>query len=125
MSQRVGLLAVFFALGLAGCGGDDSADSDPEVASPTCPNGEDRRATLFDLVENPKGETTPAAAVEVFLRQEGGDANPQDFEPVDEGGNAKATFSYSDGEFELARLYVEQFERGWIVVSYEYCQGAI
>jgi len=35
MSHRVGFLAVLFALAFAGCGGDDSADSDPEVASAT------------------------------------------------------------------------------------------
>ena len=128
MSHRVGFLAVLFALAFAGCGGNDSADSGPEVASATrtCPNGEDRRAALRDLDANFKGETTPADAVEVFLRQKGGDANSEDFEPVDGTQDERdATFAYSDGEFELARLYVKQFERGWIVISYEYCQGAI
>jgi len=129
MNQRVGLLVVFFALGLAGCGNGDSADSDPEADSASitaCPNEEDRRVAIYDLGPNPDGENTPEAAVEVFLRRKGGDATLEDFSPVNATQNeSKVNFVYSDGEFKLARLYVEQFERGWIVVSYEYCQGAI
>ena len=129
MSHRV-FLVVLVALGFAGCGGgDEREDPEPGAASAstaTCPNGEDRRTTVYDLGRNPDGEATPGDAVEVFLRQKGGDATADAFEQLGASENEKhATFVYNDGDFELARLYVKQLERGWLVVSYEDCQGAI
>lgn len=130
MSHRTGFLALLVVLGLAGCAaGDDREDSDSGTASAstaTCPNGGDRRTTVYDLGRNPDVEATPIHAVEVFLRQKGGDAITDDFEQLGASENEKnASFVYSDGDFELARLYVKQLKGGWLVVSYEYCQGAI
>ncbi len=47
-----------------------------------------------------------------------------DFEVLKEN-EKRVTYAYSDGESELVRLYVDQLDRGWFVISYEYCQGAI
>ena len=99
----------------------------PDAASgpkKTCPNGEDRRGVIYDINAEAEGELTPSAAVDVFLRREGDDANLDDFELIEEN-ETKATYAYSDGEFELVRLSVRKLPFGWFVDSYEFCQGSI
>ena len=129
MSHRVGLLVVIFALALAGCGGDDPSDSapDPTSASTTCPNGEDSKGADYDVGENPRiREATAVGAVTVFLDQTGSDLSADDFEPLDKANDdRKATFVYNDGELDLARINVRQLEGGWVVDSYEFCQGVL
>lgn len=127
MSHRVRFVVVVLALALAGCGGDDPSDFalDPASASTTCPNGEDSKRADYDVGENPRiREATAVGAVTVFLDQRGSDLSTHDFESLDRANDdRKATFVYNDGEFDLARINVRQLEGGWLVDSYEFCQG--
>lgn len=130
MRSFAAVVSALLALGLGGCFGSDDEADESEAATPTrgvCPGGEeDFRVAKRDLGENPQGESTELGAVETFLRGKGGDATASDFEPI--GGtqdDRKATFVYTDGNFELARLFVKQFRSGWLVISYEYCKGAL
>jgi hypothetical protein len=40
------------------------------------------------------------------------------------GAARKANFSYSRDRFELVQVYAEHLERGWLVISYDFCRGA-
>ncbi len=103
---------------------EDNRGSSP--AANRCPDGEHPRATIYDLDSDAIGERTAIAAVEVFLRQQGGDATIENFELIDGTKNQRTVrFVYRDAEFTLARLYVERLEQGWFVLSFENCKGAV
>lgn len=70
------------------------------------------------------GKRRPWAQSRFSLDQRGSDLSTHDFESLDRANDdRKATFVYNDGEFDLARINVRQLEGGWLVDSYEFCQG--
>jgi hypothetical protein len=111
------LLAASTCLILIGClGADDGSGG--------CPNGEEPRVTVFDLGENPRGAPSARAAVGRFLRDRGSDLTAGSFELVETDAHT-ANFTHNGGGTQLARLYVERLDRGWLVISYEACVGAL
>jgi hypothetical protein len=124
-------IAVVASVGLIGCLGDDDQPAQPSAEAGTaldCPGGDDDlRSASFDLGENPQGVPSARGALERFLLSRTSDLSADAFERTDGGSGAprKANFSYSRGESRLADIYVERLERGWLVISYDYCRGII
>jgi hypothetical protein len=124
-------IAVAACVALVGClGGDDQA-AQPSAAASTalqCPGGDDDlRSAIFDLGEHPQGVSTARGALERFLLSRKSDVSADDFERTDPGSGVarKANFSYSRDGFKLADIYVERLERGWLVISYDFCRGTL
>jgi hypothetical protein len=113
---------------LVGClGSDDSAEPTEQTASASrCPNGERLQSGGYELNPNPDGEPTPQAAIARFLDQRKATLSVNSFRRVDEpASGTRATFVLGDEDFELVRLHLERFERGWLVVGWTYCTGAL
>jgi hypothetical protein len=124
-------IAVAACVALVGClGGDDPpAQPSPEARTALqCPGGdEDLRSAILDLGENPQGVSTARGALERFLLSRKSDLSADDLERTDTGSGVtrKANFSYSRDGFTLADIYVERLERGWLVISYNFCRGTL
>lgn len=124
-------IAAAASLLLVGClgGGDEPAqqNGDANRYLPDCPGGEEPRAVVFDLGENPRGVPTPRGAVARFLRQEKSDLSADVFERTDRGsgGWRRAAFAYSRDGSKLVQISLERLERGWLVVGYAFCPGTL
>jgi hypothetical protein len=116
---------------LVGCLGGEGQPAQPTGGAnpdlPECPSGEDAVTGVFDLGANPKGVPTARGAVTRFLRGRKSDLSADAFERTDRasGGTRRAVFSYSREGSRLVRLYVERLERGWLVIAYAFCRGAL
>lgn len=129
MKLHVQVFTALACLVLVGClGGDDSTEQIvPNEPATNCPNGEEQRSVSYDLgTDNPNGEPTPRGAIARFLDFERAPLNVESFERIAiSKSGTQATFVLNDGEFELVRLFLERFDRGWLVVGYYYCKGEI
>lgn len=122
------LLGALACVVLAGClGSDESAERmDQNASASKCPNGEEPLSTVFDLGTSPGGRPTARAAVARFLNQRNAILGVDSFERVGKPASAsKATFVFIEGDFELARLYLERLDQGWLVVAYARCKGEL
>jgi hypothetical protein len=60
-----------------------------------------------------------------FLKQRGSQATADAFFQLDgPDGPGTAEFALAGEQAPLARIYLERMERGWLVVTYENCEGA-
>jgi hypothetical protein len=124
------LLAALACVGLGGClGGEDESPrpTNGSADTPECPNGEEPLSAVYDLGENPKGAPSARDAVARFLGFRDSDLTADSFDRDGQGSSRadRASFTYSEGGSQLVRLYVERLERGWLVIAYEFCRGAL